>query len=132
MILPANHQPTKPVQPSEESLHAPTSAVATERATILRDPLAILFVRSNQLDIVGFKEIVIQSVTVVGGVADQSFRELVEEALPEDFFDQLAFVRRSALDTNGERKTVIIGDCHDLRPFAALGRANGEPLFSPP
>jgi hypothetical protein len=116
------------VQPGEESLHAPTSVVATERATILRDPLAILFVRSDQLDIVGFEEMVIHSVPVGGG-ADQSFRKLVEEALGEDFFDRLAFVRRSALDTNGERKTVIIGDGHDLRPFAALGRANGEPSF---
>ena len=97
MILPTNHQPTKPVQPSEESLHAPTSAVATEGATILRDSLAILFVRSDQLDIIGFQQIVIEGVTIVGGVADQSFRKFVEEALPEDFFDELAFVRQSAL-----------------------------------
>jgi hypothetical protein len=51
-------------------------------------------VRSDQLDIVGLKQIVIEWVTIVGGVADQSFREFVEEALPEDFFDELAFVRR--------------------------------------
>ena len=132
MIFPANHQPAKPVQPSKESLHAPTSAVATERATILREPLAILFVRSDQLDIVGFQEVVIEWVTIVGGVADQSFRKFVEEALPEDFFDELAFVRRSALDTNGERKTVISADGEDLGAFAALGRANREPPFFAP
>jgi hypothetical protein len=132
VILPANHQPTKPVQPSKESLHAPTSAVATERATILREPLAVLFVGSDQLDIVGFQEIVIEWVAIVGGVADQSFRKFVKEALPEDFFDELAFVRRSALDTNGERKTVISADGEDLGAFAALGRANGEPPFFAP
>ncbi len=132
MIFPANHQPTKPVQPSEESLNTPTSAVAAERATILREPLAIAFVRSDQFDVVGFQQIVVQWVTVVGGVADQSFREFVEEALTESFFDKLAFVWRSALDTNGERKTVISGDGEDLRAFAALGRANREPPFFAP
>ena len=46
----------------------------------------------------------VQSVTVIGFVADQSRRERVEEAVPEDPFDKLPFVRRSALDTNGERR----------------------------
>ena len=132
MILPANYQPTKPMQPSKESLHAPASAVAAKRATILRDPLAIAFVRSDQLDVVGCKQVGVQWVAIVGGIADQSFREFVEEALPESFFDELAFVRRSALDTNGERKTVISGDGNDLGAFAALGRTNREPPFLAP
>jgi hypothetical protein len=34
-------------------------------------------------------------------------REGIEEAVPADAFDELTFVRRSAFDTNGERKTVI-------------------------
>jgi hypothetical protein len=132
MVLPANHQPTKPVQPSKESFHAPTSAVAAERATVLCEPLAIAFVRSDQLDIVGFQQIVIQGITIVGGVADQSFGKFVEEALPEDFFDELAFVRRSALDTNGERKTVISADGEDLRALAALGGPDRKaPFFAP-
>ena len=54
VILPANYQATKPVQPSKESLYAPTSAIATERATVLGEPLAIAFVRSDQLDVVSF------------------------------------------------------------------------------
>jgi hypothetical protein len=132
VILPGNHQPTKPVQPSKESFHAPGSAVATEGATILCEPLAIAFVRSDQLDIVGFQQIMIEWVTIVGGIADQSFRKFVEEALPEDFFDELVFVRRSALDTNGERKTVISADGEDLGAFATLGRANREPPFFAP
>jgi hypothetical protein len=54
--------------------------------------------------------------------------KFVEEVLTNDLFDQLALVRRSALDINGHRKTVISAD---LRAFAALGRANGEaPFFS--
>src|SRR5215469_18716802 len=81
---------------------------------------------------VAFGQIAVQSVTVIRFVADQSCREEVEEAVPEDPFDELAFVRRSAFDTNGERKTVIIGESDDLRPFAAFGRPNGEaPFFAP-
>ena len=53
MILPTNHQSTKPVQPGKELFHAPASAVAAKGATILRDPFAIAFVGSDQLDIVG-------------------------------------------------------------------------------
>ncbi len=132
VILPTNHQPTKPVQPGKESFHAPTSAIAAERATVLGEPFAIAFVRSDQLDIVGFQQIVIQGITIVGGVANQSFGKFVEEALPEDFFDELAFVGRSALDTNGERKTVISADGEDLRALAALGGPDRKaPFFAP-
>ena len=80
MILPANHQPTKPMQPGKESLHAPASTVTAKRATILREPFAIAFVGSDQLDVVGFPQIGIQRVAIIGGVADQSFREFVEKA----------------------------------------------------
>ena len=52
--------------------------------------------------------------------------------MPEDTFNKLAFVRRSAFDTNGERKTAIIGDSDDFRPFAPLVRPDREaPFFAP-
>ena len=38
MIPPTNDQPTKPVQPSKESLYGPTASVAREPATVLREP----------------------------------------------------------------------------------------------
>jgi len=60
VTLPANHQLSKPMQPCKESFHGPASAVAAERATVLGEPLAIAFVRSDQLDIVGFQQIVIE------------------------------------------------------------------------
>jgi hypothetical protein len=54
-------------------------------------------------------------------------RSFVEEVLTNNLFAQLAFLRRSALDINGYRKTVISAD---LRAFAALGRATANTLFS--
>lgn len=57
--------------------------------------------------------------------ADQS--EVIQETLAEDSFDQLAFVGRRALDTNGDRRTVISGDGDNLRAFAPLGQVHNEP-----
>ena len=50
--------------------------------------------------------------------------------MPEDAFDELTFVPRSAFNTNGERNTVIIGERDDFRPIAAIGQPDREaPLF---
>ncbi len=86
----------------------------------------------DHLDAIALGQIAVQGVTVVGFYPDQSCGEGVEEAVPEDAFDELTFVRRSAFDTNGERKTVIIGESDDFRPFAALGGPDREtPFFAP-
>ncbi len=114
------------------SFHSPTSSVAAQRTAILRRRPAHSAMGCDHLDAVTFGQVTIQTVTVVGFVANQSFREAVEEAVSEDAFDELAFVRRSAFDTNGERKTVIIGESDNFRPFAALGGPDREAPFLPP
>jgi hypothetical protein len=86
----------------------------------------------DHLDAIALGQISIQAVTVVGFVADQSWGKGIEEAVPEEAFDELALMRRSAFDTNGERKTVIIGESDDFRPFAALGGPDRKaPFFAP-
>jgi len=120
------------MEPSEKSFHSPTATIAAQRATILRWQPALSAMRCDQLDAVPLGQLSIQAVTVIGFVADQSCREGVEEAVPEDPFDELAFMRRSAFDTNGERKTVIIGKRDDFRSFAAFGGPDREaPFFAP-
>jgi hypothetical protein len=86
----------------------------------------------DHLDAVALGQIAVQGVTVVGFVADQSCGEGIEEAMPEDAFDELTFVWRSAFDTNGERKTVIIGESDDFRSLAAFGGPDRQALFLPP
>src|SRR5215469_6563740 len=117
------------MQPSEKSFHSPASAIATQWTPVLswRSPLSAM--GCDHFDPVALSQIVVQSVTVIGFVADQSRRERMEEGVPEDSFDELAFVRRSALDTNSERKTVIIGESDDFRPLAAFGRPDARPPF---
>lgn len=57
--------------------------------------------RRNHLNGITFCQVPVQGVAVVCSVPDQAFREHVEEAVPENAFDQLAFMRRSAFHTNG-------------------------------
>ena len=132
VILPADHEPTKMMKPGEEAFYSPTPAVAAQRTTILRRRPALSAMGCDHLDAVALGQVPIQTVAVVGFVADQSRREGVEEAVPEDPLDELTFVRRSTFDTNGERKTVSIGESDDLRSLAALGGPDREaPFFAP-
>ena len=86
----------------------------------------------DHLNAIVLGQLTVQPVAVTGFVTDQSRRERVEEAVSEDAFDELAFVRRRALDTDGERKTVIIGESKDFRAFAAFGRPDRKaPFFGP-
>src|SRR5215468_10154806 len=98
------------MKPSEESFYSPTSSVATQGTTVLGRGAASTAMRCDHLNAIALHQVSIQAVTVIRFVADQSCREGVEEALSEHPFDKLAFVRRSAFDTNGERKTVIISE----------------------
>jgi hypothetical protein len=98
----------------------------------LRRLLAFSSVRRNHFDSLAVGQVTIQLVAVVSLVANQPRREKVEETVPENSFHQLAFVWRSAFHTNGERKTVIIGESDDFRPLAAFGGPHREAPFLPP
>ena len=120
------------MEPSEKSFHSPTSTVAAQRTTILGRRPALATMRCDHLDAIALGQLSVQAVAIVGLVTDQSRRERVEEAVSQDAVDELALVRRSAFDTNGERKTVIIGESDDFRPLAAFGGPDREaPFFAP-
>jgi len=132
VVLPADDQPAKVMKPGKKSFHAPTSTVAPQGTAILSGLSALTAMRCDHLDAITVIQISVQAVAVVSFVADQPRREGVEEAVPEDAFDELALMRRSAFDTNGERKTVIIGESDDFRPLASLGRPDREAPFLAP
>ena len=83
----------------------------------------------DHLDAIALGQIAVQAVTVVCFVADQSCGESIEEAVAEDTFDELTFVRRGAFDTNGERKTVIIGEAMIFVPSPRLVGPAARPPF---
>jgi len=75
VVLPPDHQPTKVMEPSEESLDSPTFAVTEQRTTVLGRAAAHSAMWCDHLDAVALGQIRIQSIAVVGFVADQSCRE---------------------------------------------------------
>jgi hypothetical protein len=99
-----------------------------EGAVLRRRP-ALPTMRGDHLDAIALGQISIRAVAVIGFVVNQSRRE--GEAVSEGSFDELAFVRRSAFDTNGDRETVIVGDSDDFRSLAAFGGPDRKAPFLP-
>jgi hypothetical protein len=120
------------MQPSEKSLHSPASAIATQWTPVLSWRSSLSAMWRDHRNAIALGQLAIQSVAVIGFVADESRGKRVEEAVSEDPFNKSAFVRRSALNTNGERKTVIIGERDDFRPLASFGSPTARPPFLPP
>jgi hypothetical protein len=117
------------MQPGDQSFHSPTCSVPTQGTTVLGRCAALAAMSCDCLDAVTLRRISIQAVAGIGLLADQSQRGAVDEAVSEGGSHKLAFVRRSAFDSSGEGRTVILGESDDFRPLATLGGAHGEARF---
>ena len=80
MSFPARHDATKVVEPGKETFDFPAAARAPQGPPILRTD-APTTVRRNHLDAIRLHQGVIERVAVVPAIADQSRREVGEEAL---------------------------------------------------
>ncbi len=125
--LPANHDPTEVVHPSEEALDLPTPSISTKWASILSLG-AVLPVRGDQLDLVLLQPCA-EFVAVVGFIRDDAAGPALARDPGDDLRGELNFGWRCAVRRDGERNAVAIDDGHDLAPFAALGRADAGPPF---
>src|SRR4249920_1180842 len=131
MIFPPGHETAGVVEPGEETFDFPPALDSAKRPTVLRlaTPSAVC---GDHLDAVASPERRVERVAVVAAVADQSRRELGEEARVEGGGDEVGLIRRSAGHVHGERKTMAVADRHDFAPFTTAGRANGSaPFFAP-
>ena len=128
VVFPSGNEAAEVVHPGKETLHLPSSLVASQRTSILRLAAATAIGR-DQLDAILFFEFFIEPIGVVGFVADESGGELIEKASGKNLFHKLALGWRSALHRYGERKTVASGDSDDLGALAAAGGADGEAPF---
>src|SRR3990172_13268942 len=127
VILPAGDEPSRVVQPGKEALDLPAAAVAAQGATVLGGGIdAADVVGSDQFDAVAVAQLLIQSLAVVGPVADHFRRDFREEALLQGGFDEFCFMRRSAGDADGERKTMAVDDRHDFTAFSSASRADSR------
>jgi len=127
----AGDEATEVLQPREESFDLPAAAVAAQLPPVLR-LAASPAVGGDQFDIAFRSQSGIELVRIVGLVADQAGRRLGEELRVERLLDERDFTGACTCDSNGERKTTAVCDCHDLGPLAFAGGADAEaPFFAP-
>lgn len=93
VILPAGDQPAGVVQPGEESFDLPATAGSTQGAPILGRRATPSAMPGDHLDPVLLAQDVIEGVAVVAAIADQSLRELREEAGVEGGGDEVRLMR---------------------------------------
>ncbi len=126
VVFPTIDQSSKVMKPGKEPLDAPAAAVTAQWSSILSlAPVAP--VRRDHLDAVLFGKLFVELVRVVSFVSDESLGHCIEEASGQNVFHKLTPGRRSAVDSNGDRKTVTSGESDDLRALAATGGANFAP-----
>src|SRR6476646_8451911 len=105
VAFPTGNQATVVMEPGKQALDLPASTPATERPAVLGQVAPIRPMRRDQLNAVGVEQMRVERVAVVALVADQSVREVGEEAVLEGGVDERRFMRRSAGHVNGDRKT---------------------------
>ena len=130
VILPAGNETAEVVEPGEEALDFPAAAVAAQFAAVLGVfPAAIVLVRCDEPDVVFLTEALVEWIAVVGAVADHSLWFGSREALLDGSFDEFGFMRRSAGDAAGDRKTMAVCDRHDFTAFSSASRADSSAPF---
>ena len=84
----------------------------------------------NQLDAVALKQVAIQLNTVVGFVADQPCRQLVEEALAQDLFYQLLSCGEALCTLTARGRLWPSATATILVPLPRLVGPTAKPPFS--
>ena len=130
VIFPTTHQSAEVVEPGEEALDFPAAAIAAQFAAVLGARAATIpLVRGDESNAVFLPKTLVQRIAVVGPVSDHSFRLGSREALLDGSLDELGFMRRSAGDAAGDRKTMAVCDRHDFTAFSAASRADSSAPF---
>jgi|SRR5215467_2583628 len=130
MIFPTADESAEVVEPGEEPLDSPAAAVTAQFAAILSVLAATdVLVGRDESNAVFLPQALVERIAVIGAVTDHSFRLGSREALLDGSFDKLRFMRRSAGDAAGDRKTMAVCDRHDFTAFSAASRADSRAPF---
>jgi len=130
VIFPAADESAEIVEPGKEALDFPAPAVTAQFAAVLGTlAAAVVLVGRDEPDAVFLPEALIERIAVVGAVADHSFWFGSREALGDSGFDEFRFMRRSAGDAAGDRKTMAVCDRHDFTAFSSASRADSRAPF---
>jgi hypothetical protein len=129
MVFIAHNKTPEIMHPGKQTFNMPPSAVTSQDASILGGWFpSVMSMRGNKFNALGSKYL-IQGITVVGPVSDQSLRLICNEAFFESIPDKGDFMRRSRRSVQGDRKTRAICHCHELRTLAPLGLSDTEAPF---
>ncbi len=130
VVFIAHDQPAEVEEPGKESLDFPAPTLATQGSAILRAMSAQPHsVGSNHLRTVVLHQRLIQPITIVGPITDQSLGDIGHNSLFQRGLDQLHFRWRSTFRPQGERKTMAVGNTHDFAALAPLGLSHQAPPF---
>ena len=130
LMFPSRDQAAEVVEPGEEPFDLPAAAVAPQLPAVLGGfSAAIVLVGCDQLDTVLLPKALVQRIAVVGAVADHSFWCRSREPLLDGGLDEFRFMRRSAGDAAGDRKTMAVCDRHDFTAFSSASRAHSSAPF---
>ena len=91
--FPPDDEPTRVVKPGKEALDLPSSPGASQGPAVLRRDLPRRTVSRDHFDPPACHQRVVEAIAVVGLVANQSRREVFEEARLERVFDEPDFGR---------------------------------------
>lgn len=132
VIFISSHQPAEVLQPREQSFDFPSMPIAAQLSSVLgcfAD--AITFMRRDQVDPLRL-HLCVQPITIVSLVANQSPRPPSNKALLHGSLDKGDFMRRSRRCVNGDRNTITVCHCHELRTLAPLGLSDcAAPFLAP-
>src|SRR5437879_3251403 len=131
VILVPNHQPTKVVEPCEQTLDFPSPLEATQRPAILSFALgsSAFAMRCNHLSTKSAEHFPIERIAVIRLVANEFFGNPGHKPLFQCLSHQLYFSWASTFCAYGERKTVAVRNRHEFAPLAPLGFSHAEPPF---
>src|SRR5216683_3803238 len=130
VIFPTVDESAEVVEPSKEPLDFPAAAVTAQFAAVLSVfPTTVVLVGRDEPDAMLSPETLVQRIAVVGAVADHSFWLGTCEALFDGGFDKFRFMRRSAGEAAGDRKTMAVCDRHDFTAFSSASRADSSAPF---
>lgn len=129
MMFPARDQSAEVVKPGKEAFDFPASAVAPQFTTVLGGSAAIVFMGRDEPNVVLLSEALVERIAIVSPVTDHSLGLGSREALRDGGFDEFRFMRRSAGDAAGDRKTMAVCDRHDFTAFSSASRADSSAPF---
>jgi len=131
VVFIANNQSAKVVQPGEEALHFPAALEAAQGTSVLSNVIgpATSAVWRNHFSPELLQNLTVQPVTVISLIANESLRNISNEALLQCLSHQFYFSRASTVCAYGDRKTMAVCNCHDLGALSAFSLSHAEPPF---